>query len=137
MNIDVTKQYFTHYSSVVIFFFNTVYTSLHFHLLFWKIIFSSLCGFCVFCLFSVELNVIFGSRTIASKENCLPTPKLTLTQTLTLTRGHFCSVATVWLPPNPKTNPNLDRNPSPNRGQFSLVGQLSGYRNLHKLYNFI
>ena len=28
-----------------------------------------------------------GSRTIAHEEPCPPTPKLTLTQTLTLTRG--------------------------------------------------
>ena len=28
-----------------------------------------------------------GSRTIAPEEPCPPTPKLTLTQTLTLTRG--------------------------------------------------
>ena len=56
-----------------------------------------------------------------------PTPKLTLTQSLTLTRGQFSFGAIVWLPPNPKTNPNLDRNPNPNRGTILFGGQLSGY----------
>ena len=54
-----------------------------------------------------------GSRTIATKENCPPTPKLTLGQTLTLTGDQFSLGAIVWLPPNPKTNPNLDPNPQP------------------------
>ena len=49
-----------------------------------------------------------------------PIPKLTLTQTLTLTRGQFSSGAIVWLPLNPKTNPNLDRNPNPNREAIFL-----------------
>ena len=56
-----------------------------------------------------------------------PTPKLTLTQTLTLNVGQFFSEAIVWLPPNPKTNPNLDRNHNPNRGTIFLGGQLSRY----------
>ena len=38
------------------------------------------------------------------------------TQTLTLTRGQFFSGAVVWLLPKPKTNPDLDQNPNPNRG---------------------
>ena len=57
-----------------------------------------------------------GSSTIASEENCPPTPKLTLTQTLTLTGGLFSSGEIVWLLPNPTANPNLDPNPNPNRG---------------------
>ena len=60
-----------------------------------------------------------SSRTIAPEENCPPTPKLTLTQPLTLTGGQFSSGAIVWLSPNPKTNPNLDPSPNPKRGQFS------------------
>ena len=57
-----------------------------------------------------------GSRTIALEENCPATPKLTLTQTPTVTREQFTSGAIVWLSPNPKTNPNLDRYPNPNWG---------------------
>ena len=73
-----------------------------------------------------------GSRTIGPDENCPPTPKLTLTQTLTLTRGQFPLAAIVWLPPNPKINPNLDPNPNPNRGQFSLGGNCPDtYQNTH------
>ena len=68
-----------------------------------------------------------GSRTIAPEENCPSTPKLTLSQTLTLTRGQFSSWAIVWLPPNPKTNPDLDPNPSPNQGGNFPRGQLAGY----------
>ena len=60
-----------------------------------------------------------SSRTIAPEANCPPTPKLTLTQPLTLTGGQFSTVAIVWLSPNPKTNPNLDPSPNPKRGQFS------------------
>ena len=52
-----------------------------------------------------------------------PTPNLTLSQTLTLTRGQFFSGAIVWLlPTNPKTNAYLDQKPNLNRGgggQFS------------------
>ena len=46
------------------------------------------------------------------------TPKLTLTQPLTLTGGQLSKGAIVWLPPNPKTKPNLDPKPIPNRGQL-------------------
>ena len=53
-------------------------------------------------------------QNIALEENCSLIPKLTLTKTLTLTRGQFPSGAIVWLSPNPKTNSNLDRNPNPN-----------------------
>ena len=72
-------------------------------------------------------------QNIALEENCPLIPKLTLIKTLTVTRGQFPSGAIVWLPPNPKTNSNLDRNPNPNgrgggeRGQFSPGEQLSGY----------
>ena len=62
--------------------------------------------------------------TIAPKENCPPTAKLTLRQTLTLTGGQFSSGAVAWLSPHPKTNLDLDLKPNPNRvgggwGQFS------------------
>ena len=50
-----------------------------------------------------------GSRTIAPEENCHPTPKLTLTQPLALTRSQIFSGPIFWLPPNPKTNSNLVR----------------------------
>ena len=33
----------------------------------------------------------------------------------------------MWLAPYPKTNPNLDPNPNPNRGAIFLEGQLAGY----------
>ena len=39
-----------------------------------------------------------GSRTIAPEENSPLTPKLTLSQALTLTRGQFFPGAIVWLP---------------------------------------
>ena len=74
-----------------------------------------------------------SSRTIAPEENCPPTPKLTLIQTLTLTGGHFSSYETVWLPPNPKTNPNLDPSPNANRRAIFVGGQLSGYPWLYHL----
>ena len=48
--------------------------------------------------------------TTAHKENYPPTPKLTLT------RGQFFPEAIFSLPPNPKTNLNLDQNPNPNQG---------------------
>ena len=79
--------------------------------------------FYISCFFQTD------SRTIAPKENCPPppTPKLTLTKTLTLTGGQFFPGTIVWLSLNPKTNPNFDQNPKPNRGQFSWGEQLSGY----------
>ena len=81
---------------------------------------------------------LYGSRTISAEENCPPTSKQTLTQTLTPTRDLFCSGTIFWLPPNPKSDPNLDPNPNPNRGQFSSGGggggeELSGYHILEKL----
>ena len=63
-----------------------------------------------------------------------PTPKLTLSQTLTLTGGQCFSCSFFWLPPPPphnrKTNPNLDPNPNPSRGRGAIFigGQLSGYQ---------
>ena len=63
-----------------------------------------------------------GSSTIALKENWPPTLKLTVTQPLTLTRGQFFFGAIVWLPSNPKTNPNLDQSPNPKRGTIFLGG---------------
>ena len=54
-----------------------------------------------------------GSSTIAPEENCPPTAKLILIKPLNLTRGQFSSKAIVWLPPNPKTKPNLDPKPQP------------------------
>ena len=51
-----------------------------------------------------------------------PTPKLTLTQPLTLTGGQCSSETIVWLPPSRKTNPNRDPNPNPNRRAILLGG---------------
>ena len=45
-----------------------------------------------------------------------PTPKLIITQTLTLTGWQFSSATSVWLPPNSKVNPALDPNPNPYEG---------------------
>ena len=56
--------------------------------------------------------VVLGQ--LPPREIALSIPKLTLTQTLTLTRGDFSSRAIVWLRPNPKTNPKLVPNPNPN-----------------------
>ena len=67
---------------------------------------------------------------MAPEENCPPTPKPTLSQTLTLTGTQLFSGAIVWLLLNPKTNPDLDPNPNSNRGAILLGGQLSGYRKL-------
>ena len=78
-------------------------------------------------LFTSWHNVKKGSRAIAPKENCTSTPKLTLSQTLTLIGVHFSSGAIVLLPANPKTNPDLDPNVNPNRGVIFLDGQWSGY----------
>ena len=63
-----------------------------------------------------------GSRTIAPKGNCPPTPKLTLPLTPTLTEEKYSSGAIVWLPSNSKANPKLDPNPNPNRAQISSGG---------------
>ena len=62
-----------------------------------------------------------GSRTIASRKNCPPAPKLTLNQILTLPGGQFSSGAIVLSPPNPKTNPDLDPNTNPNWGGGAIV----------------
>ena len=51
-----------------------------------------------------------------------PTPKLTLTQTLTLTRGQFSTMAIVWLPPTLKLTLTLTQTPIPNRGAIFLGG---------------
>ena len=71
-----------------------------------------------------------GSRKIAPEKNCPLTPKLTLIQLLTLTGGQFSLGAIVCLPPNPKTNPNLEPNPNPSLGAIFIEGggQLSGYQ---------
>ena len=63
-----------------------------------------------------------GSRKIAPEENCPLTPKLTLTQPLTLTGGQFSSGAIIRLLHNPKTNPNLEPNPKPNLGAIFIEG---------------
>ena len=62
---------------------------------------------------------------LPSDEKCSQRQKLTLTQPLALTRSQIFSGAIFWLPPNPKTNPNLDRNPNPKWGGGR---QLSGYQ---------
>ena len=57
---------------------------------------------------SINISVLFPLFRLVlgqlpPEENFLPTPKLTLIQSLTLTRGHFSSGAIVWLPPPPRT----------------------------------
>ena len=78
----------------------------------------------------IKLSCHFmSSRTISTEENCSsPTPKLTLTQTPTLTEGQFSSGGNCLVVPNPKTNVNFDANPNPNREIIFLEGQLFGYR---------
>ena len=75
-----------------------------------------------------------GSRTIAPPPpNCPrgnlpplpPTPKLTLTQTLTLTRGQFSTMAIVWLPPTLKLTLTLTQTPIPNRGAIVRIPGLT------------
>ena len=56
------------------------------------------------------------------KENCLPIPKLTLSQTLTLTVGKNFSDAIVCSPPTLKLTLTLSQMPTLTRGQFSLWG---------------
>ena len=63
-----------------------------------------------------------GSRAIAAEENCPPTPKLTLTQTLTLTRGQFYLGAIVWLSPTLKLTLTLTQTPTLTGGQFYSGG---------------
>ena len=64
----------------------------------------------------IILHFILWFQNNYPKENFPPTSKLTLTQTLTLTRDQFFSGVIIWLPPNPKTKPG---------GNFPR-GQLSG-----------
>ena len=52
----------------------------------------------------------------------LPPWKFALSQTLTLTGEQFSSGTIIWLPLNPKTNPDLDPNHTPNQGQLSSQG---------------
>ena len=62
----------------------------------------------------------YGSRTIGPRENCPPTPKLTLTQTLSLTRQQFSSGAIAWLPPQTlKLILTLAKTPTLTQGHFS------------------
>lgn len=66
-------------------------------------------------------TVLNGSRTIAPGENLLPTQKLTLTSTLTLTKGRLSSGAIVWLPQTLKLTLTLTETPPlTGGGQFSL-----------------
>ena len=56
-----------------------------------------------------------GSRKNAPEKNFPPTPKLTLSQTLTLTGvGGLSSGDNRLVAPNPITNPNLGPNSNPN-----------------------
>ena len=52
----------------------------------------------------------------------LPPRKFALSQTLILTGEQFSSGTIIWLPVNPKTNPDLDPNHKPNRGQLFSQG---------------
>ena len=49
-----------------------------------------------------------------------PTPKLTPSQTLTLTGGQLFSGAIVWLPPTLKLTLTLTQTPTLTRGQYVL-----------------
>ena len=60
-----------------------------------------------------------GSRPIAPKKNCPPTPKLTPSQTLTLAAGAIFLGGNCLVASNTKTDPDLDPNPNLNRGQLS------------------
>ena len=70
------------------------------------------------------MYILTGSRTVAPEENCRPlsTPKTNPKPNPSPNRGQSSSGAIAWLPPNPKTNLDLDPNPNPNRGQFSSGG---------------
>ena len=52
----------------------------------------------------------------------LPPRKFALSQTLTLTGKQFAPGTIIWLPLNPKNNPDLDPNHKPNRGQLFSEG---------------
>ena len=56
-----------------------------------------------------------------------PTPKLTITETLSVTGRQFSLWSIVSLPPNPKINPNLDPKPNPKQWAILLGTRLSGY----------
>ena len=71
-----------------------------------------------------RLSIFLGSMTIAPEESCPPTAKLNLNQILALTGEQFSLGAIFWLPPNPKTNPDLDPNPNPNWGAIFLRGTI-------------
>ena len=88
-----------------------------------------------FKIYSFKKNFSDGVKLFKTVLGQLPprkiaplTPKLTLTQPLTLTGGQLSKGAIVWLPPNPKTKPNLDPKPIPNRGATFLGEQLSRYQ---------
>ena len=79
----------------------------------------------------IRIRKVLGQLT--PRQIAPPSPKVTLSQTLTLTggwwgRGGFFSVAIVWLSPNHKNNPALEPNPNPNQGIIFLGWQLSGYQ---------
>ena len=73
---------------------------------------------------SLEAVIQRGSRTIALEENCLPTPKLTLTQTLAITGGgNFSRGQLSDHPPTLKLTLTLTQTPTLTRGGgFSLGG---------------
>ena len=57
----------------------------------------------------------------------IPNPKTNPKPNSNSNWGQFFSGAIVWLPPNPKTKPDLDPNPNPNLVGIFLGGQLSKY----------
>ena len=76
-----------------------------------------------------------GSSTIGPEENCPPIPKLTLTQTLTLTRGHFSPGQLSGCPPTLKITLTLTETPTltgGGRGVIFLGGAI--VRILHERY---
>ena len=78
-------------------------------------------------MFTITFMCLARFYDNCSRGKLPPTPKLTLTETLTLTMVLFSSRAIFWLPPKLKTNPNLDPNRYPNRGVVFLGEQLYGY----------
>ena len=60
-----------------------------------------------------------------------PNPKTNPQPNLTLTEEQLFLRAIVWLPPKPKTNPDLDPNSNHNQGAIFLGWQLSEYQNIY------
>ena len=67
----------------------------------------------------------------------VPNPKTNPQPNLTLTEEQLFLRAIVWLPPKPKTNPDLDPNPNHNRGgQFSSGAIVRIPKHIHQQRDF-